>query len=452
MRIPHGSSTTGGAVGHLYLWLAVLRGLARVGGQMKLILKRGSAASGAPEDMHAPSGADAPWAGRGPAPAGALHRASADSYSTIEETGADQDEAYVPVRGKMGFRVRGALRSAVGRAVLGVIAFVGLGAVATAMILTRSFLLNDERFVIPASAHIETLGNTHLTRAQMLSVFGADMERNVFRVPLAERRADLERLPWVQHATVMRLLPNTLRVSVEERTPVAFVREGTTIGLVDASGVLLDMPADAPGDPHYSFPVLTGISAGDPLSTRAARMEIYRRFMKELDSAGGKVTESFSEVDISNPEDVKALIASGSTDILVHFGDEEFLTRYRHFEEHLAAWKQQYPKLASADMRYEQQVVLEMAAGAAPPANNAVASNAGDSAKPTVDVAAAVAPKPVVRAPVVRAPRGPVAKPVSAAGARTSSANAKMFAALVAARQQQAKDSTGKRTTGQGPR
>ena len=272
MRIPHVSSITGEVAGHLYLWLAVPRGLARAGGQMKLILKRGSKVPGAPEQMHAPSGGDAPWAGRGPAPAGALHRAAADSYAEIDEKEADAEEPYIPVRGRRGFRVRGALRSTTGRVVLGVAAFVCLAVVGTAMILTRSFLLHDERFVIPASAHIETLGNTHLTRAQMLSVFGADMERNIFRVPLAERRADLERLPWVQHATVMRLLTNTLRVSVEERSPVAFVREGTTIGLVDASGVLLDMPADAPGDPHYSFPVLTGISAGDPLSTRAARL------------------------------------------------------------------------------------------------------------------------------------------------------------------------------------
>ena len=53
------------------------------------------------------------------------------------------------------------------------------------------------------------------------------------------------RLPWVAHATVMRLLPNRMRVSIVERTPVAFVRQGNHIGLVDANGVLLDMPTDA---------------------------------------------------------------------------------------------------------------------------------------------------------------------------------------------------------------
>ncbi len=96
-------------------------------------------------------------------------------------------------------------------------------------------------------------------------------------------------------------------------------------------------------------------------------MEVYRRFMAELSSGGPKVAQSLSEVDVTNPEDVKALITSGGSDILVHFGDEEFLHRYREFEQHLPEWLNQYPKLASADMRYERQVVLEMQPGTPAP-------------------------------------------------------------------------------------
>ncbi len=175
-------------------------------------------------------------------------------------------------------------------AVVGVI-FAGLAGL-------RSALLHDSRFVMTTSEDVQIVGNHNVTRAAVLSVFGADLERNIFRVPLDERRADLERLPWVAHATVMRLLPNRIRVAVTERTPVAFVRQGRQIGLVDASGVLLDMPQDAAGDPHYSFPVLTGLSGSDPLSVRAARMVIYQRFMQEL---GASNAGSISEVDVSKP-------------------------------------------------------------------------------------------------------------------------------------------------------
>ena len=326
----------------------------------------GSAVLTAPEESYALE-TEARGTRKGPAPAGALQRGyGKDGYGSEEydEPGAGaytQDEPeYVPQRGQLRLRFRGLRRSVGGRIVLGVVVVAVLAAAAVAVAGVRYYLMHDARFVLATTDDIQITGAEHLTRDQVLSVFGADLERNIFRVSLAERQADLERLPWVAHATVMRLLPHALRVEITERTPVAFVRQGTQIGLVDASGVLLDMPPDAAGDPHYSFPVLTGLSAQETLPARAARMQIYQQFMQDLDSTGQHLTDSVSEVDVSDPEDVKALITSGNSDILVHFGEEQFLKRYQEFEQHLAEWKQQYPKLASADMRYEGQIVLEM--------------------------------------------------------------------------------------------
>jgi len=265
-------------------------------------------------------------------------------------------------RRKSGLRFRGGLpRTKWGRIGAGLMVLIFLGAGAAGLVMARNALMHDPRFLISSASSIEFAGNVHATREQLLDVFGDDVERNIFYVPLAERRAELERLPWVAHATVMRLLPNRLQVSIVERTPVAFVRQGSHIGLVDANGVLLDMPPGGQGDAHYSFPVVTGISASDPLSTRAARMKLFERFTADLDGGGEKISQGLSEVDLSDPEDVRALIPTDSTDILVHFGESNFLERYKKFEQHLPEWRTLYPRLASVDMRYETQAVLDMA-------------------------------------------------------------------------------------------
>jgi cell division protein FtsQ len=281
--------------------------------------------------------------------------------------------------------------------------------------LTRSFLLHDGRFVIQSASSIEFQGNKHLTRVQLLDIFGDDVDRNIFRISLEERQAQLEQLSWVQHATVMRLLPNRIRVSVSERTPVAFVRQGNHIGLVDAGGVLLDMaPTGAPTqpDPHYSFPVITGISAADPASTRAARMKIFGRFAADLDSSGEKVSEVLSEVDLSNPEDVKALIPDHSAGILVHFGDDHFLDRYRRFQDHLPEWHTQYPNLTSVDMRYEREVVLDMAGTAAAKVDEAAPRPAASvPAKPATKTAVTPSVKPSIK-PVLKPKSKRTVKPV----------------------------------------
>ncbi len=278
----------------------------------------------------------------------------ADDYSDY-----DSDPEFVPRGRRPAVRLsfRGGLlpKTLWGRIAAGVGFLLVAGAAIAALLLVQSYVLHDEHFVVPTSASIQIAGNSHLTRPQLLSVFGEDVDRNIFNIPLDLRRAQLESLPWVAHATVMRLLPNRVRVAIVERTPVAFVRQGAQIGLVDANGVLFDLPGpevdEATGQrvstaarnaPQYSFPVLTGISASDPLSTRAARMRIYLGFMAALDATGEGVSHKLSEVDLSNPEDVKAIIpssvpdaGSASGDVLVHFGEEKYLERYHQYQDHL---------------------------------------------------------------------------------------------------------------------
>ena len=299
----------------------------------------------------------------------------------------DSDPEFAPQSRRPALRVslRGGLvpRTLWGRIAAGTGLLCAAGAAIAGALWVRSFLLHDEHFIVSNSASIQISGNSHLTRPQLLSIFGEDVDRSIFNIPLDERRIELESLPWVEHATVMRLLPNRVRVAIVERTPVAFVRQGNQVGLVDAAGALFDMPgpdmeaadgAAKSSAEQYSFPVLTGINAGDPLSTRAARMKIYMEFMSALDSSGEGISHQVSEVNIANPEDVQAIIpdsGSGGADILVHFGQEKYLERYHQYQSHLAEWRAQYPKLASVDMRYEQQVVLEMQKDAAAPAGTA---------------------------------------------------------------------------------
>jgi cell division protein FtsQ len=284
------------------------------------------------------------------------------------------------------------------------------------LISVHSFFMTDARFRIDSASSIQVLGNSQVTRPELLSVFGSDIGRNIFHVPLTVRRAELEQLPWVEHATVMRLLPNQLRVSVVERVPVAFVRVGNQIGLVDRSGVLLDMPPAMMAAKRYSFPVVTGVTAQQSAEDRASRMRLYAEFMNALNSVDASAALQISEVDLSDPEDVRVLLPSASSDLLVHFGSEDFAARWQRLEQKLPAWRQQYPRLAGVDLRYQRQTVLEMSKsadeGTAP----------GDVSSATAQAAAKSAAKPparnhaaIQRAKAVPAPKKSAHKPAQRA-------------------------------------
>jgi cell division protein FtsQ len=260
--------------------------------------------------------------------------------------------------------------STVGRAFIAGAALLVLGGFATAGLMLTHYLERDARFRIVGSSNIQAAGLAELSRADLLPVFGEDIGRNIFFVPLKERRRELEQIPWVEHATVMRVLPDQIRVAVVERQPVAFTQHGQQIGLVDASGVLLSMAAKTMAERRYSFPVVTGIDPGDSAESRRVRMAVYLRLMAELDADGKHYSEQISEIDLTDPEDARVIMPEQGSDILVHLGEERFLDRFERYKAHIAEWRQQYPHLKSVDLRFDHlddRVVLQMASGAETP-------------------------------------------------------------------------------------
>ena len=212
------------------------------------------------------------------------------------------------------------------------------------------------RFRIDSSDQIEVGGAEHVAHAQIMEVMGGDIGRNIFFVPLAQRKQQLEQIPWVESASVMRFVPNRLRIQIHERTPVAFARIGSHVSLIDAGGTLMELSPG--GKRKYSFPVIAGMNAGEPLSTRAARMSSYNALVRDLDSSGARYSQELSEVDISDTEDVKVLAADANGDVLVHLGSGNYLQRYKTYVTHVQQWRQLFDKLESVDLRYDGQIIV----------------------------------------------------------------------------------------------
>jgi len=254
----------------------------------------------------------------------------------------------------------------------------------------HSYATSAARFRIPSGENIEISGVVNAPRSQVMDIARDGLGKNVFYVSLEERKEKLEQIPWVESATVMRLLPNRLSVSIVERTPVAFVQLGSKISLIDSAGVVLGMPANR--QTKFSFPVIHGMADLDPRSSRAEMMKTYNHLMVELEagsSEGEHYTRQISEVDLADPQDVKVTVNDAGGTVMVHLGKENFLDRYKLFVAHIGEWRQQHPSgVQSVDMRYEGQVIVNpdspqtLQQQAPPPVVRPVAAVAKPAAKP----------------------------------------------------------------------
>lgn len=242
-------------------------------------------------------------------------------------------------------------------ALLVVVAAICVGALFAA----GQFLLTSPTMALSSPGQVELTGNHFATRASIIEIFAPDRGHSVLRIPLDQRRAQIEALPWVERATVRRVLPNGIQVEIVERAPIAFLRDGSDLFLVDKQGMILDRPLEA----DFRFPVVTGIRSSTPREERARRMQMMSDFMSQIRAVRADAGDSVSEIDLSDASDLTAtfagLQASGASipgALLVHFGNSDFHDKFQVLLNNISQWEVAAGRIASVDLRFEREVVV----------------------------------------------------------------------------------------------
>lgn len=249
-------------------------------------------------------------------------------------------------------------------------------AAATAAVFLYQFATSSPAVLLKKPEQVAVTGNRIVSREAVLRLFGRDASRSVLQIPLDARRGEIEQIPWVESASVQRILPNRIRVQITERTPVAFLRNGNELALIDAQGVILDRPQGE----DFQFPVVTGFGESLPRDERERRMQLYQEFMKDVDLVRSESSYHVSEVDLSNPKDFRAVMAgfpgaNVSQAVTIHFGQGDFTGKYRMLVENFAQWQANAGCVQSVDLQFARQVVLN-------PDSSACGGQAQASAKP----------------------------------------------------------------------
>jgi cell division protein FtsQ len=237
----------------------------------------------------------------------------------------------------------------------GVVGIAGASAAWTA----GRFLLYGQPMLLIKPEQIEVNGNHIVSREAVLQQFVHDRNRSVLRIPLDSRRSALEEISWVESATVQRILPNRIRIDLIERTPIAFLRNGTELALVDAHGVILDRPRGE----DLQFPIVTGLSENMAREERGKRMQTYQEFMNDIDLVRSGSSDRVSEIDLANPKDLRAVMTGIANPadpqaLTIHFGASDFTGKYRMVVENFAQWQASNGRVHSIDLQYAKQVVL----------------------------------------------------------------------------------------------
>ncbi len=129
---------------------------------------------------------------------------------------------------------------------------------------------------------ITVTGQLHATDATITAALGAGPNTMMLGFDTNAAKARLEAVPWIKHAQVMRLLPSTLQVVVEERTPYAVWQNKGQTYVIDAEGVVL---APALREAYASLPLVVGEGAGKNAAQLFAQLTPFGDVTKEVIAA-----------------------------------------------------------------------------------------------------------------------------------------------------------------------
>jgi cell division protein FtsQ len=107
-----------------------------------------------------------------------------------------------------------------------------------------------------------------------------------------------------------------------------------------------------------------------------------------------------SEVDLSDPENVKVTANDPGGTMVVHLGKEDFLPRYKLYVSHITEWRQQFQNVQSVDLRYEGQVVVNPDKTASEKTSPLMNADNADRKKPVLKPVSA---KPAAKPKIVKA-------------------------------------------------
>jgi cell division protein FtsQ len=112
-------------------------------------------------------------------------------------------------------------------------------------------------------ASVQVEGRERADRQALLAALGVTRGTPILSLDLDAAKARLENVPWIRSASVERLLPDTLRVRVVERTPLALWQHGGKFDLVDQDGNVITN-ADVAAYPSLPQVVGDGAPAAAP--------------------------------------------------------------------------------------------------------------------------------------------------------------------------------------------
>ena len=196
------------------------------------------------------------------------------------------------------------------------------------------YLFVDDAQRFPINTVKITASYQHITRKQLETILSHYLDKSFFSLSTGHLCADLAALDWAEQARIQRVWPDTLKITLVEKSPVATWNSS----LITQDGTVFNVGKQ---QPDTSLPRLSG-----PINHQLDVLQIYQKLSKLLAMYG------LHAVSLRLREN-QAWELSLSNGIQLHLGKQELEQRLRRFcKAYPAVFADKTRQIADVDLRY----------------------------------------------------------------------------------------------------
>ncbi len=210
--------------------------------------------------------------------------------------------------------------------------------------------------------HITVHGNTRLSQGEVLALLTGLEGRSLIGADLDKWRRQVLASTWVRDATLRRLLPSTIDVTVTERQPIALGRLNGDMYLLDERGAVID--EYGPEYDDLDLPIVDGLltqSDADGPKADDERAELAVALVTALQAAPA-IGRRVSQIDVSDAHNASVILNGDAT--VLYLGDDQFVRRLQTYLDLRDALHERVANIDYVDLRFDNRIYVRPAAKA----------------------------------------------------------------------------------------
>ncbi len=201
---------------------------------------------------------------------------------------------------------------------------------------------------------VDVTGAEYIESEEILDTAAIEIGKNIFEVDLREVSEKLEAAFAAEDFTVYKRLPNSIRIYVDEKTPVALLNVKELVG-VDKNGVPL---------PHVgaelaaNLPILTGIGSVSSLSdsTVNARLKAGLVLLDRIKDKAPSTYKRISEINVSDMNTLGISLIDNGLEVII--GDRDWVRKIPVLDKVIDEITMNRKEVKAVDIRFGEKVVV----------------------------------------------------------------------------------------------